>query len=176
MSSFENLTNYVTTKAKLASSAFGRLTGSKTQGDKFQKLRNKKHLRAMFTVQGDLKCACCYYRKKTGHLLEKCYSFRNEKFEARKEFVRKEKLCHVCFGNDRFAKQCRRKDKCLVAECGQQHHSLLHPLQSSVAEEPKKDAKNSPNTHKEEDGGQCAVTGAGVLEYACVSFPLKFVV
>ena len=86
--SFENLMNYVTTKAKLASSALGRLIGSKPQEDKFQKLRNKRPLGAMlFAVQGDSKSPCCYYCKKPGHLLEKCYSFRNEKFEARKEFV-----------------------------------------------------------------------------------------
>ena len=159
--SFENLTNYVTTKAKLASSAFGRLIGSKPQEDKFQKLRNKRQLGAMFAVQGDSKSPCCYYCKKPGYLLEKCYSFRNEKFEARKEFVRKEKLCDVCFGKDHFAKQCERRDKCLVAECGRRHDSLLHPVQSSFKEEPQEDAEKGPNAHKEENGVQCTATGAG---------------
>ena len=77
--SFENLTNYATTKAKLASSAFGRLIGSKPHEDKFQKLRNKRQLGAMFAVQGDSKSPCFYHCKRLGHLLEKCYFFRNEK-------------------------------------------------------------------------------------------------
>ena len=115
----------------------------------------------MFAVQGDSKSPCCYYCKKPGHLLEKCYSFRNEKFEARKEFVRKEKLCDVCFGKDHFAKHCKRRDKCLVVECSRWHHSFLHPVQSSVKEEPQEDAEKGPNAYKEENGVQCTATGAG---------------
>ena len=151
------------TKAKLASSAFGRLIGSKPQEYELQKFKNKRQQGASLTVQGDLSNPCCYYCKKRGHLLEKCYSFRNEKFEARKEFVRKEKLCNVCFGKGHLAKQCRRRDNCLVAECGQRHHSLLHPVQSSATEEPKKDVEKGPSTNlqNEKAEGHCSATGAG---------------
>jgi hypothetical protein len=112
----------------LASSAFGQLIGSKPQEDKQpQKFRGWEPQGTSYATQGDSNIPSCYYCKKVGHLLEKCYSFRSQNFESRKE-----KLCNICFGKGHFAKQCRRRDNCMVAECGQRHHSLLHPVHWAI--------------------------------------------
>ena len=38
---------------------------------------------------------------------------------------------------------------------------MLHPVQSSVKEEPQEDTEKGPNAHKEENGIQCTATWAG---------------
>ncbi|CAB4025864.1 Hypothetical predicted protein, partial [Paramuricea clavata] len=125
---FLNLTSFIIAKAKLASSAFGQLIGSKPQEDI-----------AAAEIQ------------------------RNQNFESRKAFVLKEKLYNICFGKGHFAKQCRKRDNCMVAECGQRHHSLLHPVHASIGkgikDEPEKkvDKKSVDGT----SNGQCGVTGPG---------------
>jgi hypothetical protein len=112
---FLNLTSFIIAKAKLASSAFGQLIGSKPQEDKQpQKFRGREPQGTSYATQGDSNIPSCYYCKKVGHLLEKCYSFRNQNFDSRKEFLLKEKLCNICFGKGHFAKQCRRRDNCMV--------------------------------------------------------------
>jgi hypothetical protein len=115
---FKNLTSFVTLKAKLASSAFGKLIGAKPQDDKYP--RSKRNPQgASFAAEGGLKILTCYHCKKTGHLLERCFSFRKEPLNVRRDVVRNEKLCNLCLCKGHFEKQCRRKETCMVAECGQ---------------------------------------------------------
>jgi hypothetical protein len=154
-------------QAEWAKEAFAtlELIGSKPQEDQYpQKFRGRKPQGSSYATQGDSNIPSCYYSKKVGHLLEKCYSFRSQNFESRKEFVLKEKLCNICFGKGHFAKQCRRQDNCMVAECGQRrHHSLLHPLHASIGKGIKDEPEKKVN-EKSVDGtsnGQCGVTGAG---------------
>ena len=92
--SFENLTNFIMTKAKLASSAFGRLIGSKPQEDKLQKFKNKRQQGASLTVQRDLSnpCFVIIARKEVIYLKNATLSeMRNSKLERnlyeRKSFV-----------------------------------------------------------------------------------------
>ena len=161
---FLNLTSFIIAKAKLAGSAFGQLIGSKPQEDKQpQKFRTRKPPGSSYVTQGELNILSCYFCKKVGHLLEKCYSFRSQNFESRKEFVLKEKLCNICFGKGHFAKQCRTRDHCMVAECGQRHHSLLHPVHSSTGKGIKDEPERKVNeiSVDETSNGQCGVTGAG---------------
>ena len=127
---FKNLTSSVTLKAKLASSAFGKLIGAKPQDDKYPKSKRNPQ-GASFAAEGGLKILTCYHCKKTGRLLERCFSFRKEPLNVRKDVVRNEKLCNLCLCKGHFEKQCRRKETCMVAECGQRHHSLLHPVPQS---------------------------------------------
>jgi hypothetical protein len=161
---FKNLTSFVTLKAKLASSAFGKLIGAKPQDDKYP--RSKRNPQgASFAAEGGLKILTCYHCKKTGHLLERCFSFRKEPLNIRRDVVRNEKLCNLCLCKGHFEKQCRRKETCMVAECGQRHHSLLHPVPQSkeekeslkVEEQVDKNSKTEGETSK----GHCTATGAG---------------
>ena len=97
------------------------------------------------------------------HILEKCYSFRNENLESGKELVRKEKFCNICFGKGHFAKQCRGKDQCMVAECGQWHHTLLHPAKSTNSKDSKGENEKKPKeilVQCEANAGQCSATAA----------------
>ena len=158
---FKDLTTYITVKSKLASSAFGQLIGSKPHDDK-QKPR--KQYGTSYMTGGERSILSCYFCKNTGHILEKCYLFRNENLESRKKFIHKEKLCNICFGKGHFAKQCRKRDRCMVAECGQRHHTLLHPIKStSLKDSRDEDEEKSKEivSQREAAGGQCTVTGAG---------------
>ncbi|XP_028416927.1 uncharacterized protein LOC114541139 [Dendronephthya gigantea] len=161
---FKNLTSFVTVKAKLASSAFGKLIGAKPQDDKYPKLKRNPH-GTSFAAEGRLNVLKCYHCEKIGHSLEKCFSFRKESLNARKDVVRKEKLCNLCLGKGHFERQCRRKETCMVAECGQRHHSLLHPVQQLKEDwkppevEEQVDKNNKPEC--ETNNGHCTATGAG---------------
>ena len=65
---------------------------------------------ASFATRGKWNTLNCYYCKKPGHVVEECYLFRNQNFEARKDVVHKERLCNVCLCKGHFANQCRRKE------------------------------------------------------------------
>ena len=63
-----------------------------------------------------------------------------------------------------FTNQCRRKEHCLVAECGQHHHSLLHPIHSSIEKEIKVDKgeeKEGDRVPNETGSNHRISTGAG---------------
>jgi hypothetical protein len=173
---FQHLTNYITKKAKLDNSAYGQLIGSRPPDD--QKLRNRKGSSGTsFTTHGSNENSKdehnrvkCHYCKKNGHTVDRCYTFRSQSFEDRKQLIRKEKLCMLCLGKGHFVKKCRKRDACLVAGCRQRHHSLLHPVpdetkskNDSSIEEQNDDGKNENQVgRKGEIGdGQCTATGAG---------------
>ena len=183
---FKHLSEYITKKAKLANSSFGQLIGMKPQDD--GNPRNKRTSGGTsFTTHGtekktkdELNNIKCYYCKKTGHTLVRCYAFRNQPLEERRQLIRKEKLCNLCLRKGHFAKNCRGRDACLVTGCGQRHHSLLH----SVAMVPKQDPKaerphNESESEKKEDqeiednGGHCSATGAGKSGVRLRVIPVK---
>ncbi len=172
---FADLTKYIIAKARLANSAFGQLIGSKPYDDKQQK-QKRTPKGASFATRGEWKTLNCYYCKKPGHMVEKCYSFCNQNSEARKDVVRKERLCNVCLCKGHFANQCRRKEHCLVAECGQRHHSLLHPVQSSIEKEIKVDKgeeKEGDRVPNETGNNHCISTGAGSPGVRLQVIPVK---
>jgi hypothetical protein len=161
---FKNLTSFVTLKAKLASSAFGKLIGAKPQDDKFPRSK-RNHQGASFAAEGGLKILTCYHCKKTRHLLERCFSFRKEPLNVRRDVVRNEKLCNLCLCKGHFENQCRRKETCMVAECGQRHHSLLHPVPQSKEEKESLKVEDQVDKNNKTEGeiskGHCTATGAG---------------
>lgn len=90
---FKHLTSYITKKAKLANSAFGQLVGSRPPDD--QKIKNRRSTAGTsFSTHGssenpkeDYNRVNCYYCKKIGHTVDRCYMFRRQSFEARKQWI-----------------------------------------------------------------------------------------
>ena len=169
---FKHLTRYITKKAKLASSLFGQLIGSKPSDDTKSRYKKGSGGTSFSTFASDERDESnrvkCYHCKKIGHVLERCYAFRNQSFEARQQLVRKERLCNLCLWKGHFVKKCRRRDACLGARCGQRHHSLLHPVMVEIKQNSKPESpKNESNPVKQEDqegeneDGHCSATGAG---------------
>ena len=174
---FKNLTSFVTLKAKLASSAFGKLIGSRPQEDRYSKPK-RTFQGSSFTAEGGLKMPTCYHCKKSGHLIERCFSFRKESLKAREDVVRKEKLCNLCLCKGHFEKQCRRKETCMVAECGQRNHSLLHPTLKPCKEEKKSlEVEDQVGINNKSEGeastGHCGATGAGRPRVRLRVIPVK---
>lgn len=167
---FDDLSKFVMRKAKLANSAFGQLIGSRSLSDKSRQSTFKKgyasaptHKLTTLTTQAlnkepnsaaaadnisassTFSCLLC---KVSGHNLQRCSRFRQKGIKERREFVLQERLCYLCLSKGHVAKDCKRKDSCLVASCGKRHHSLLHqefPTLPTPSEAPprQEDLKNS---------------------------------
>ena len=149
---FFDLTEFLERRALVANTEFGKLVGSKqgeprgkrppwrvtdTKGIVLalskvgevvdQDLRNTKSVKGKCPVDSRAICKFCGGT----HELEKCFKFRDERYAQRKDFVRKQHLCENCLKPNRIARRCRSLGACLLSNCGERHHSLLHPPSSS---------------------------------------------
>ena len=71
-------------------------------------------------IQEDLVCILCSGR----HSLENCNTFRSQSITERYDFLRKNRVCFMCFGVGHFARNCASPQRCNY--CSGWHPSLLH--------------------------------------------------
>ncbi|XP_064621090.1 uncharacterized protein LOC135483946 [Lineus longissimus] len=65
----------------------------------------------------------CRFCKAEDHGIWACSNFEKEDLDARRRFVRNNRLCYCCLGRH-MVRSCTRKKKC--PKCDQDHHVLLH--------------------------------------------------
>ena len=58
--------------------------------------------------------------------LSACPEFEERMPDERGDLVKSLRACHFCLDTSHQGSQCRWKDQYKCAECGEQHHSLLH--------------------------------------------------
>ena len=161
---FSYLANFVEDKASVANTTFGRLVGSKPDsaardnkpkatGAGASPLTKVTSLATTTNSPSKNRPSCTYY-KLDHHELERCFKFRDKYCEERKNFIRKEKLCHNCLLVNHQARRCKRARACLFSGCTEQHHSLVH------SPTPRDDPSDIPERNETGDRpGQS--TGAG---------------
>ena len=67
------------------------------------------------------------------HDVHDCPSFKDLTQEQRYEEARKHRLCFNCLEPGHNARECRRRGRCIVKDCGRKHHTLLHQDSANVA-------------------------------------------
>ena len=88
-----------------------------------QDLRNTKSVKGKYPVDSRAICNFC----DGTHELEKSFKFRDKRYAQRKDFVWKQNLCENCLKPNHIARRCRGLGACLLSDCGERHHTLLHP-------------------------------------------------
>ena len=79
-------------------------------------------------LQSPAKCIRC----NRYHDVYGCRSFKALTQEQRYEEARKHRLCFNCLEPGHNAQECRRRGRCIVKDCGQKHHTLLHQDSANV--------------------------------------------
>lgn len=69
---------------------------------------------------------CCNVCGSAEHKLETCDDFIKLEVNLRWEVVKKLGLCFSCLGTGHRTEACKKKKKCSVDKCQQNHHQLLH--------------------------------------------------
>ena len=153
----EESSRLIESGAVVANTAFGKLVGSKPDGEKSPKpvklrmagdqgvkattlatqvsnsLQKSDRLRAPGQAYGAATQASNVALPSTclfcdgSHALEKCFRFRDKSFKDRKDFVLNKRLCMNCLKENHIARQCRWPRACMFSGCSRRHHSLLHP-------------------------------------------------
>ncbi|KAK2551629.1 hypothetical protein P5673_027396 [Acropora cervicornis] len=187
---FSHLTKFVERRAVVANTAFGKLVGTKPDGEKDSKPVRRKiaHDQAVKLpmVIGDKNFLANPDRLKVqgrncpefprpsvclfcdgSHTLEKCFRFRDRSYKERKEFVLNKRLCMNCLKENHVAKRCRLARACMLSGCARRHHSLLHPAptlgeESRVAncEAQRVPVKQDPCSASGAGEGQCTAIGS----------------
>jgi len=154
---FSHLAGFVDKRATVANTAFGKLVGTKPEGDIKTKSRRipggdppayVTSLGIQSTISGRTLDGLSPGQPTVGpvaqgsskqvtplaclfcngtHNLERCFKFRDKSYDERKEFVLTRKVCANCLRANHLARRRRMAKACLFSGCGQRHHSLLHP-------------------------------------------------
>jgi len=151
----EDLSNFVTTKARAANHAvFGDLSNNVPPQSSSSRVKTKPaRSTSTFATQtrqaeGDEqrppnptrpKCPLC----NANHWLSQCDKFRNKSLADRVKFVRTKNLCNNCLVAGHLARSCPKPRFCRVTGCQGNHSSFLHP--PSVQNTPH-DSQTSPTT------------------------------
>ena len=119
---------------------------------------------------GQRGCSLC----KGMHGIWKCGKFQALSQPERKKVVSEKALCFKCLGAGDHARICLKKHfRCQIQGCGKEHHTLLHPQQTTKSKQENQDSTEiKPDTKEEQvvrensnskDGGNnvSAATGAG---------------
>ena len=150
----EDLSNFVTTKARAANHAvFGDLSNNASPQSSSSRVKTKPaRTTSTFATQtrqaeGDEqrrpKCPLC----NANHWLSQCDKFRNKSLADRVKFVRTKNLCNNCLVPGHLARSCPKPRFCRVTGCQGNHSSFLHP--PSVQNTPHDSQTSSTTTSTE---------------------------
>ena len=193
---FAALTKFVVKKAKLANTEYGRLVNVRTDNEKNKPRFPTKPIKRTFVnqVTGEvlgtsnqegkqsgatkMKCLFC---SKDGHTVERCYKFQERSYLERKKFVSVKGLCNICLTKGHFANKCQKGRSCFVAECGRQHHPLLHSDESTgkvLGDKSTKGKEREPTEKKSMDvpdaqTGHCGASDAMKKQVCLRVVPVK---
>ncbi|CAB4008456.1 Hypothetical predicted protein [Paramuricea clavata] len=109
-------------------------------------------------------CPCC----SRSHELAFCPEFRRKEVNARRDVVKKQKLCHVCMKAGHFRENCRYVEFC---PCSSQrkHHLLLHNTKSNENKKEMKDGKKLPEDQKEVEPDKQSAQEKKTEQYATIT-------
>jgi hypothetical protein len=72
----------------------------------------------------------CPVHNSRNHTLDCCKAFQQMSPQEKENVIRKFKLCFGCLKSNHLARSCNRKMKCGTDGCTDNHHKLLHDIQS----------------------------------------------
>ncbi|KAH9578491.1 hypothetical protein MS3_00000188 [Schistosoma haematobium] len=118
---FHELTQFIASRARVASSRFGRLANRSRKG---HNVKTNCHVQS---EQGNssttkIKCSMCSY----DHAIYKCPQFLALKVQDRWSHAKSKGICFVCLRQGHRVKECKLTKRCNVNGCEKKHHSLLH--------------------------------------------------
>lgn len=121
----------------------GQNSQSRRGGDRFRKQEPSYTASSLLIGGAGKACPCCA----EAHALESCNRIKSWTVEDRVRWLRRKKLCFVCFSADHWANKCQSKYRC--SECNRKHHHLIH--------RPLGDTRGDEDTPRP-DGQVCAST------------------
>ncbi|KAH9578545.1 hypothetical protein MS3_00004738 [Schistosoma haematobium] len=118
---FDELTQFIASRARVACSRFGRLANRSRKG---HNVKTNCHVQS---EQGNssttkTKCSMCYY----DHAIDKCPQFLALTVQDRWSYAKSKGICFVCLRQGHRVKECKLTKRCNVEGCEKKHHSLLH--------------------------------------------------
>ena len=107
-------------------------------------VRGKENARKIIRAKGtQWEDQSVYFVTEIGHLIEKCFKFQGKPYEERKKIANVKRLCHLCLCRGHIASHCKKSRGCFVPGCGERHHPMLHPVETT--KDGKKDARENEN-------------------------------
>ncbi|TNN16759.1 Gag-Pol polyprotein, partial [Schistosoma japonicum] len=129
---FAELTNFIASRARVASSRFGQLATCMKKGYN-AKMNCYLQSEQYSSLAVKRKCSIC----SKDHDIYLCPSFISMTVEDRWAHARSKGACFVCLKRGHRASECKSTKRCNVEECLKRHHYLLHsnrqvnPLESN---------------------------------------------
>ncbi|CAH8818888.1 unnamed protein product [Schistosoma curassoni] len=118
---FDELTRFIASRARVACSRFGRLANRSRKG---HNVRTNCHVQS---EQGNssttkTKCSMCSY----DHAIDKCPQFLALTVQDRWSHAKSKGICFACLRQGHRVNECKLTKRCNVEGCEKKHHSLLH--------------------------------------------------
>ncbi|CAH8553064.1 unnamed protein product [Schistosoma bovis] len=118
---FDELTQFIASRARVACSRFGRLANRSRKG---HNVKTNCHVQS---EQGNCstmktKCSMCSY----DHAIDKCPQFLALTVQDRWSHAKSKGICFICLRQGHRVKECKLTKRCNVESCEKKHHSLLH--------------------------------------------------
>ncbi|CAH8679243.1 unnamed protein product [Schistosoma haematobium] len=118
---FDELTQFIASRARVACSRFGRLANRSRKG---HNVKTNCHVKS---VQGNssttkTKCSMCSY----DHAIDKCPQFLALTVQDRWSHAKSKGICFVCLRQGHKINECKMTRLCNVDSCKKRHHVLLH--------------------------------------------------
>ncbi|CAH8548192.1 unnamed protein product [Schistosoma haematobium] len=118
---FDELTQFIAFRARVASSRFGRLANRPRKG---HNLKTNCHLQLERenNSKEKAKCSVC----SLDHAIYKCPKFLALTVQERWSHAKVNGICFVCLRQGHKVNECKLEKRCNVNSCEKKHHSLLH--------------------------------------------------
>ncbi|CAH8627595.1 unnamed protein product [Schistosoma bovis] len=118
---FDELTQFIASRARVACSRFGRLANRSRKG---HNVKTNCHVQS---EQGNsstmkTKCSMCSY----DHAIDKCPQFLALTVQDRWSHAKSKGICFVCLRQGHKVNECKMTRLCKVDSCERRHHALLH--------------------------------------------------
>ncbi|CAH8545054.1 unnamed protein product [Schistosoma haematobium] len=118
---FDELTQFIASRARVACSRFGRLANRSRKG---HNVKTNCHVQS---EQGNssttkTKCSMCPY----DHAIDKCPQFLAHTVQDRWSHAKSKGICFVCLRQGHKVNECKMTKLCNVDSCEKRHHVLLH--------------------------------------------------
>ncbi|CAH8508615.1 unnamed protein product [Schistosoma haematobium] len=118
---FDELTQFIASRARVACSRFGRLANRSRKG---HNVKTNCHVQS---EQGNsstmkTKCSMCSY----DHAIDKCPQFLALTVQDRWSHAKSKGICFVCLRQGHKVNECKMTRFCKVDSCERRHHALLH--------------------------------------------------
>ncbi|CAH8464629.1 unnamed protein product [Schistosoma bovis] len=116
---FDELTQFIASRARVANSRFGRLANRPRKG---HNLKTNCHLQLEQESNSRAKCRVC----SQDHAIYKCPKFLALTVQERWSQAKVNGICFVCLRQGHKVNECKLAKRCNVNGCEKKHHSLLH--------------------------------------------------